>query len=65
MDVEKPKRRWKEAYNPSREEIRLKCWEIQATWSPRVERLRAGCFAERRPVLPVMDERELMGDMAG
>ena len=31
--------------DPSPEQIRQQCWEIQDGWDERTERLRAGCFA--------------------
>jgi hypothetical protein len=38
--------------DPSEEEIRQQCKVIQATWSPAIRSLRAGCYARRQVELP-------------
>lgn len=48
------------AADPSPMEIRRRCWEIQATWSPDETHRRAGCYANRPVEVEVVFERELV-----
>jgi hypothetical protein len=53
----KPKRRGRRVFEPSPRDIRFACEKIQAQWSPKERRKRAG-YADGRHWLPPMVELE-------